>query len=39
VLDALVTLSEGTNYGFDVARWKSWYTSRKRHEGLDARRD
>lgn len=39
VLDALVTLSEGTNYGFDVPRWKSWYTSRKRHEGLDARRD
>ena len=39
VLDALVTLSEGTNYGFDVSRWKAWYTSQKKYQDLDARRD
>lgn len=39
VLDALVSLSGGVNYGFDVARWKAWYAAQKRLPGLDARRD
>ncbi|MFH1264219.1 MAG: hypothetical protein ABIK89_00720, partial [Planctomycetota bacterium] len=39
VLDALVSLGGGVDYGFDVARWKAWYAARKRLPGLDARRD
>ena len=38
VLDALVSLTGGVDYGFDVALWKAWYATQKRSEGLDARR-
>lgn len=39
VLDALVTLTGGANFGFDVPKWKSWYTSQRSRPDLDARRD
>jgi len=39
VLDALVTLTGGANFSFDVPKWKSWYTSQKSRPDLDARRD
>jgi hypothetical protein len=38
VLEALVALTGGKNFGFDVARWKSWYASQQRGLHLDARR-
>ncbi len=39
VLEALISLSDGANHGFDVGRWKAWYASQKKHLELDARRD
>lgn len=39
VLEALVALSGGANFSFDVPRWKSWYTSQQSRPDLDARRD
>jgi len=39
VLDALVSLTGGVNYGFDVTRWKAWYAAQKRFQAIDARRD
>ncbi len=39
VLDALVELTGGTSYGFDVRRWKAWYAAQKNYQRLDARRD
>jgi len=39
VLDALVSLTDGVNYGFNVGLWKAWYAAQKRHPALDARRD
>lgn len=39
VLDALVALTEGINFGFDVARWKAWYSTQITRPNLDARRD
>jgi hypothetical protein len=39
VLDALISLSGGVNYSYDVPRWKAWYAAQKRHLDLDARRD
>jgi hypothetical protein len=38
VLDALVTLSGGQDYGFDVAAWKAWYAGTHKHDTLDGRR-
>jgi hypothetical protein len=39
VLDALVTLSGGVNFGFDKGRWKAWYASQRTRPDMDARRD
>ena len=40
VLDALVALSGGTNFGFDQARWRAWYANQRRAEMvLNPRRD
>jgi len=39
VLDALISLTDGVNYSFDVGRWKAWYAAQKKHQGVDARRD
>ena len=39
VLDALVSLTGGVNYGFNVPLWKAWYAAQKRHPDLDTRRD
>jgi hypothetical protein len=38
-LNALVVLSGGSNFGYDVDNWKSWYSQQKKHAGVDARRD
>ncbi|MBN2024540.1 MAG: HEAT repeat domain-containing protein [Pirellulales bacterium] len=38
VLDALIALTGGVNFDFDVAAWKSWHASRSRPAPLDARR-
>ena len=38
VLEALIELSGGKNFGFDVAKWKSWYAAQQRSFQLDARR-
>lgn len=39
VLDALVTLTGGMNFQYDIAAWKKWYASQKKSSTLDARRD
>ena len=39
VLDALVALTGGMNFGFDVARWKAWYGTQVKRPDLNARRD
>lgn len=39
VLDALVSLAGGVNFGFDVGRWKAWYATQRAQPDLDARRD
>ncbi|MHB1033033.1 MAG: HEAT repeat domain-containing protein [Pirellulales bacterium] len=39
VLDALVALSGGANYNFDVRAWKTWFAAQKKPTTLDARRD
>jgi HEAT repeat protein len=38
VLDALVLLTGGVNYGFDVRAWKYWYTSLKERDVVAGRR-
>jgi len=38
VLDALVALT-GMNYNFNKQQWRSWYTSQKKQDSVDARRD
>ena len=38
VLDALVTIT-GHNFSYDQQAWKYWYTSQKKRDTLDARRD
>ncbi len=38
VLEALVELTGGVNYGFNVPAWKAWYAQQKRRT-VDARRD
>ena len=39
VLEALVALADGPNFGFNIPAWKSWYSSQRRPARLDARRD
>lgn len=39
VLNALVTLHPGINFGYDVEAWKRWYASKDRPTVLDLRRD
>lgn len=38
VLEALVELTGGINYAFDVQAWKAWYTSQKQRPDLNPRR-
>ncbi|MBN1590056.1 MAG: HEAT repeat domain-containing protein [Pirellulales bacterium] len=38
VLDALVSLTGGVNFGFDVAAWDYWHAEQNKHAPLDARR-
>ena len=39
VLEALVALANGPNFGYNMPAWKSWYSSQRRPARLDARRD
>lgn len=39
VLQALVDLCDGPNYGFEKDKWKAWYASQKKSLSLNARRD
>ncbi len=40
VLDALVTLTGGVNFGFDQNRWRAWYAAQRRSETtISPRRD
>lgn len=39
VLDALVILSDGANFQYDVAAWKKWLARKRKPTKLDARRD
>ena len=39
VLDALVQLTGGVNFGYEVDAWKSWRASQKKAQSLSARRD
>lgn len=38
VLDALLTMTNGTNFNYDKGAWKRWYESQRRSSKLDARR-
>ena len=39
VLEALVHLTGGTNFGYEVDAWKAWRASQKKAQSLNARRD
>jgi hypothetical protein len=39
VLDGLVALAGGPNYGFDKAAWKRWWSTQKKPAAIDTRRD
>ncbi|NLF73145.1 MAG: HEAT repeat domain-containing protein [Candidatus Anammoximicrobium sp.] len=39
VLNALVALHPGINFGYDIEAWKRWYVDRDRPAVLDLRRD
>lgn len=39
VLDALVALSSGVNYGYDVKNWKTWLAAQRKATVIDVRRD
>lgn len=39
VLQALVDLTGGTSFNYDVKAWKYWYVAQKKPATLDARRD
>jgi hypothetical protein len=39
VLQALVDLTDGVSYNYDVRAWKNWYAAQKKPKTLDARRD
>ncbi|HTQ37547.1 MAG TPA: HEAT repeat domain-containing protein [Pirellulales bacterium] len=38
VLDALISLTGGVNYGFDKGAWRKWYASEKKPTNVDTRR-
>ena len=38
VLEALIALTGGVNFSYDVAAWKSWYALKNKRAPLDARR-
>lgn len=38
VLEALVELSGGVNYGYDVRVWKAWHTAQKKRPQMNGRR-
>ncbi len=39
VLQALVKLTEGTSFNYDVQAWKNWFVAQRKPTTLDARRD
>jgi hypothetical protein len=39
VLEALVRLTGGVNFNYEVPTWKSWLASQKKSQSLNARRD
>ncbi len=39
VLEALVSLTGGINYQFDVPQWKRWYAAQRQSQILDSRRN
>jgi hypothetical protein len=39
VLQALIELTGGVNFDFDIGQWKNWLASQKKPASLDARRD
>jgi hypothetical protein len=39
VLDALILLTGGVNFDFDVEAWRSWYALQKKPAAIDTRRD
>jgi hypothetical protein len=39
VLQALVELSDGVSFNYDVRAWKNWFAAQKKPKTLDARRD
>jgi hypothetical protein len=39
VLDGLVALAGGPNYGFDKAAWKRWWSTQAKPTAIDTRRD
>ncbi|MEX0978383.1 MAG: hypothetical protein WDZ48_06010, partial [Pirellulales bacterium] len=39
VLQALIHLTGGTSFNYDVRAWKNWYVAQKKPKTLDARRD
>jgi hypothetical protein len=38
VLDALIMITGGVNYAYDVPAWRRWFATQKRGETIDARR-
>jgi hypothetical protein len=38
VLEALVQLAGGVNFGFDVKAWKNWFATLKQRDIVDGRR-
>jgi hypothetical protein len=38
VLNALITITNGTNFQYDTEAWKQWYAGRRKNKFLDARR-
>lgn len=39
VLTALIALTNGVNFNYDVPAWRTWYASIKTRDTIDARRD
>ena len=39
VLDALVKITEGINFQYDVELWKNWFASQRKARALNGRRD
>ena len=38
-LDALLSMADGVDYGYDEARWKSWYIATQTPQNVNLRRD